>query len=365
MKIGILTFHNVPNYGAALQAFALKTYLSELGNTVGIIDYQCPGNSDEFKPDNRRKSRKQSKNALKGVIKSALYSMFADKDYTLKYDRFCDFFNKHYFSVKYTDDIYNSFDAVFCGSDQIWNPSITNGFKLPYFGGKRDGKTLAVSYAASCGDINELSDDLKADFFSYVRKLDFVGVREQGLYDVLLAQGIDCNCTVDPTFLLSQSDYIKKLNLKRTDSSKYLLQYSLQKNSALDEMAERAAEEKGLKVVNICGYIPYEPKGKRLFDVGPVEFLQYLYNAEYVVTDSFHGVALSINFQKDFNACMPKLRKGRISDLLEALSLNDRIYSEQNGLVTDSINYADVNKRLEKAVSSSKLFISEALGSRK
>ena len=359
MKIGILTFHNVPNYGAALQAFALKTYLTKKGNNVSVIDFQCPGNNSDFLPERRKKKFIFSNNPLKKIIKSIIYSIYVNKDYIKKWSEFEDFSNK-YFNVSADN---NDFDIVFCGSDQIWNPEITKGFKPEYFCINKSEKTVSAAYAASCGDITDFNDEQQSQFLSLVDKMDFVGVREKSLCDFLKQNGIDSLCTIDPTFLLSDEDYIKELNLGKTENAKYVLQYALQNTKELDEAAEIIAKEKGLEIIKICGYIPFNGKGNGIFNEGPKGFLQYLYNADYVVTNSFHGVALSLIFEKDFTSSLPKLRKGRITDLLDMLSLKNRILEDKNNIMTNKIDYETVNCRLKEMISDSTDYIEKVLRS--
>ena len=358
MKIGILTFHNVPNYGAALQAFALKKYLTKLGNTVSVIDFQCPGNDSTFLPENQKKNFTASANPIKRILKDALYSINIKKDYAVKWAKFENFAKEHF---NISPDEIKGFDVVFCGSDQIWNPEITKGFKSKYFGIETDDKTISASYAASCGDITEFSDEQISEFLALIKNLDFIGVREKSLCEALKENGIDALCTIDPTFLLSSEDYIKQLNLTKTEKPKYLLQYALQNTKELDEAAAEIAKNKGLKIIKICGYAPLKSKGKGIFDAGVQEFLQYLYNAEYVVTNSFHGVALSLIFKKDFTSSLPKMRKGRITDLLESLSLQDRIFKDKNNIVTDKVNYDIVGEKLSDMILYSTDYIEKVL----
>ncbi len=358
MKIGILTFHNVPNYGAALQAFALKTYLTKMGNTVSVIDFQCPGNDSAFLPENSKKSFVASTNPIKRILKEVIYSVNIKKDYAVKWAKFENFAKKH-FNIS-PDDI-NDFDVIFCGSDQIWNPGITNGFKSKYFCSCDMGNAVSASYAASCGDIAEFSDEQFSEFLALIKNMDFVGVREKSLCDTLKENGIEALCTVDPTFLLSSEDYIKQLNLTKMQKPKYLLQYALQNTKELDEAAAEIAKQKGLEVIKICGYVPFKSKGKGVFNAGPQEFLQYLYNAEYIVTNSFHGVALSLIFEKDFTSSLPKSRKGRITDLLGSLSLENRILKDRNNIMTDKIDYDIVGNKLSDMISCSTDYIEKVL----
>lgn len=361
MKIGILTFHSVPNFGAALQAFALKTHLESLHHTAHVIDFKCAGNNDNFRPEILKKHFSLSKNPLKRAGKSLLFQLYIQKSYQKKCDRFAAFSQKHFDLLPYINDRFDGFDAIFCGSDQIWNPKITAGFQQPYFGADPDSGVIAASYAASCGDVNELSGSEKSEFFNLLKRMRRISVREQSLCAFLKEEGVPASCVLDPTFLLSDSDYIDKLSLQKTDGPKYLLQYSLQKSDKLDQIAAQIAKEKGLKIVNVCGYIHPGPHEDRNFDAGPVEFLQYLYNASYVLTNSFHGVALSLIFKKDFNALLPAVRKARIADLLAQLSLSDRICNDTDTSNTESINYTRVSADLEPLVASSKAFVLDVL----
>lgn len=361
MKIGILTFHNVPNYGAVLQALALKSYLSEQGHTVQIIDYQCKGNSDEFAPKEFKRGFIESSNWIKRILKIVLFSVFAERDYAHKYDRFRAFSKKYYDLEKNAEEIFNSFDVVFCGSDQIWNPMITDGFQLPYFGAQTPRKAIVASYAASCGDISEFDDKTKEEFFSYVKQLDHVAVREPSLCKTIQNEGIACKCTVDPTLLLTPSEYIQILGLQKKSGKKYLLQYSLQKNSELDDLARMVAKAKNLEIVKVCGYVNIGFKKDGIYDVGPVDFLEKLYNAEHVVTNSFHGIALSLVFKKDFNVCLPCSRKSRILDLLEELSLQKRIYRKDGQLDIGNVDYQSVSHQIGEMTADSKKYIEKVL----
>ena len=362
MKIGILTFHNVPNYGAVLQAFALKTYLSELGNDVSIIDYQCPGNDSAFSPMLRKKGYINSSNLVKKTVKWLNYIFFAESAYSKKWAKFETFSHKFFNKIS-ADGLFKEFDLVFCGSDQIWNPQITGGFRDVYFGLGNDGRCKVASYAASCGDIKEFDVEKKERLLAMVRNISFVGVREKSLFEFLKKENVDASINIDPTFLLNAEEYASKLNLKKTAGEKYLLQYSLQNDKKVDEIAGKIAKEKGLKVIKVAGCLTASVGERAKLDVGPEEFLEYLYNAEYVVTNSFHGVALSVGFKKDFSSLLPKQRKGRVADFLSALSLDDRICTGEKTVNHSCVNYDDVTYKLEDMISEAKRYIACVLES--
>lgn len=356
MKIGIATFHNTPNYGAVLQAFALLTYLKGRGHDVNVIDYLCAGNDESFSPNNIEETIKKNPNFIKRTIKIFLFSFFVKKEYSKKYKKFKDF--QHSFLNLCSFDT-KDFDAVFFGSDQIWNPRITHGFKPFYFGADTSSQTIAASFAASCGDVSTVSSE-EDDFYSNLCNLDYIGVREKGLYNYIRSLGLNCSLTLDPTLLLNKEDYIKELNLQKT-SDAFILVYELHKNKELDIFAQQLSKKTGLKIKKVCGFLPFDgKKNKGFFDFGPIDFLELLYNSKYVITNSFHGIALSIIFEKNFNVVLPNFRSERITDFLSMLSLQNRIVSLGKSDFSN-IDYSHLSNEFIQSVTLSKKYLNSIL----
>lgn len=365
-KVGILTFHCVPNYGAILQAYAFKTFLQKTEKSdISIIDFQCKGNSLGFEPKRYLKSIADSKNPFKKIVKKTIVALLTKRSYTKKCAGFAQFAEEKLNIAQYDDKMYYTYDYLFCGSDQIWNCDITNGFQAPYFGANKPDDSVAVvsSYAASCGDIAEFNSEKKKKLFANVSKLDHVGVRESTLAEVLKKNGINAVATVDPTFLLTKENYIEDLELDTNKRGKpFILQYSLRKSSNLDEAAKKISKEKKLPIVKVCGYVRVIPeKGK--FDVGPKEFLQLLLSSEYVVTNSFHGVALSLVFEKNFNSILPPSRKGRVTDLLQTIGCSNRIWDGNSELDLSDIDYGSISPVLNNCINQSKRYIESVFAS--
>lgn len=358
MKIGILTFHLVPNYGAALQAFALMEYLRQKGHEVSIIDYRCPGN-DGFSPS-RIFSKKIVSYRIKYIAHYVLSNLLSKKTYCQKYIAFCKFWEGKYVLSSLDKD---SFDAVFCGSDQIWNPSITKGLDKTFFG-LHDAVVFSkkIAYAASCGDVNSLSLEDKELLVSYVRRMDAVSIREKPLNDLLVKKGIDSEVVLDPSFLLSKDDYIKHFYDGRFNNQDYILVYELHKVPSIPLIAKAVAKQKNLKIVYVCGYQKMTFFcHNHVYSAGPVEFINYIAKAKYVVTNSFHGLAFSLIFEKDFNVCLPKVRKERLTNLLDSVGLLDRIVAKVDSINTTSIDYNQVNQKKKALIDISKMFIDKVL----
>lgn len=363
-KIGILTFHNVPNYGAVLQSYALKNFLEKNSMCeVNIIDFQCQGNDNAFESQEIQRSLINGKELfLKKIIKLIRYITFDKKNYTKKLKEFSEFRSKYLSLDSELGSLSTNYKLLVCGSDQIWNPNITGGFQDYYFGAntnQRDVKT--ISYAASCGDVAEISSHYEKQFFKIVKNLYKVGVREETLNSYLLENQVNSSCNIDPTFLLSKEEYINNFKLNAS-TQKCILVYALQKNEILNEVAQVIAKKLNLPIICICGY---HSKGihkkNELFDVAPTTFLELLYNSEYVITNSFHGLAFSLIFEKNFNVIMPKSRGTRIIDLLKKTKLTDRIYQKDNINIKD-IDYRNVNNLLKFHIDLSKQYLINEVG---
>jgi uncharacterized protein (DUF3820 family) len=153
---------------------------------------------------------------------------------------------------------------------------------------------------------------------------------------------------VDPVFLLSKNDYIELIEktqhrLLVNLPQRYLLLYQLQQYPAAKKLAKVIAAKKKLEIVELCGCINGWYSNKRVYnDCGPLEFIYLLMNAGYVITNSFHGTAFSILFNKDFNVVESRTGSERIFDLLKLSGLTERLFKEnQNNFSCEPINYRD------------------------
>ena len=364
MKIGILTFHYAHNYGAMLQAYALVTFLRLKGHEAQIIDYRLPFIYDlyellDFKGFFKRYRRKN--NVLIALLKS-IKNFSKHKNKSLKWYRFEDFLNN---SLIKTSRVYSlgeinklNFDCVVCGSDQIWNGSLTGGLEPLYF---CEGLTAPckISYAASNG--NEIVDTKEWGFFkSYISNFRKISVREKGLSDFLSNHGIANRVVLDPVFLLDKQlwqDVCGPVSVKR-----YLLTYSFNENPNFFVEAKKLADKKHLQVV--CFLFKRNESLSsdiiQIVDGGPKEFVCYFKEASFVVTNSFHGTAFSVLMQKQFYTVPPLRGRERVDSLLDVLGLSDRI---ANADFDDKamIDYHEVCGKLNLLRKKSVNFLTEAL----
>ncbi len=360
MKLGILTYHFAINYGAVLQVFALQETFKKLQIESQIINYVPDFHEKLYDIIEIKKSILLNKKTkpLKTILKYLFYILFHEKDYKNKVSKFKHFSkinlsltNKitNYYELK---DFNQEFTHIVCGSDQIWNPELSNNFDDSYFCKFCDSNIVKISYAASIGDINLLKNDiLKINFLKLLNNFNHVSVRESNLSDFIINNSNTKSIvTLDPTLLLDQKEYCRIAIKSRIIKENYLLIYQLNINPKLAEIAKIVAKKFNLKIVTLMGNLFQNSIHTNLLkSIGPSEFVSLFRDASYIVTNSFHGTAFSIIFQKNFNIVLNDNRNDRMLNLLNNLNLENRIfYSGKGDYYTNSLDYTEPFKLLDK-----------------
>lgn len=344
MKIGIITFHRSTNYGAQLQAYALQRFLSLKGHEASVIDYW---------PDYRREREQLfSLSELRGLKATAKLIYILTRLLTcirfVKRRRAARSFAENYMNL--SGD--KNFDVVVYGSDQIWRKFQRTNFKgydQVYFGQDYVAANRRITYAASMGPVNFESESDKAFFNNSLKNFDAISVRESGL-QTMLAEEFDVTATkvCDPTLLLSADDWSSLIDNRYFPAYPYILYYRLNPNSTADRFVERLSAAKGMKVIEFRGKIPMMHYDSRYhLSAGPQEFLSVLGGAQYVVSTSFHGVALSIRLHKQFYFVSKEKNANRAMSLLSDLGLqNRRVTDWRNHPLNDCIDYRNCENEL-------------------
>ena len=223
MKIGILTFHNAINYGAVLQCYALKEFLSQRGHDVQVIDYRVPIIEEYKKMISFPLISEQ-----KGLIKRFAFLLLNLILYRRK-QRAVEVFDE-YLKLRLnlskricsSQEISTEYDLIFFGSDQIWNPRICNGFDPILWGQFRKDGIKFVAYAASLGELSFLSDEQWVYAQNHIGVFDYVSVRENIVRDALCEKtGIPIDCCIDPTLIID--DKVFKSSAIRPNFNNYVL----------------------------------------------------------------------------------------------------------------------------------------------
>lgn len=350
-KIGILTYHSGFNYGACLQAYALQTTLKKFGYDSEIINFE----TEDFVASREMFSRKprRMKEVIKNITRIPYWKSLHERERM---------FNSYTFDVlkstkryKTEQEVINhaeDYDCIICGSDQIWNlthvkddPAITPLFFLNF-----PKKQRRVAYAASFASFTKIASHHEEEFLPWLKQFDAISVREQDGYDYVKSKGLDCTLALDPTILLDKEEY-EPICRDRLIEGKYIAMFGWNTNDDLVSAAKEVSKKLGLPVYNIvppprkmfCG-IP------RKLDVGPCEFLSIIKNAEFVVTNSFHGTAFSTTFEKPYVSIVTGKADTRMNSLLEQLGLADHLVHKED-MDIDRMLATDFSGVHEKKVS--------------
>lgn len=329
MKIGILTFHAARNYGAVLQCRCLYEVLRSLGHDVSVIDYRPDYLIEPYK---LWKSRflKHPKTMLKVSARMAG---------ALKREAgFRSFENE----IALSPFGQGGFDAIFYGSDQIWNRNICNGVDPVFYAAAPfAASAINISYAASDGDVVPSAEE-KVAIRKYLHNFSYIGVRESSMVERMDSEGIPAELNLDPV-LLAGKEVTDNLCSPPVVKEPYVLTYEAIDNPAVADKAKRAAAERGLRVVQIAR----SPYSEGINKFSPREFVALFRDAEYIVTTSFHGTALAILYGKDYEFVHTGTHAdGRIDSLLGSLGDNQAEGLEH--MKKESMGY------IEKALSSIK-----------
>lgn len=352
-KIGIVTFFKSYNYGVWLQAYATQKALEELGYSVEIINYANPQEEQKLKYSYKEGGK------LYGYVTSFLKSLLFGK---VRYYRKA--FGKHlnsYYRItagKYDncqDMSELTYDVLVAGSDQIWSPDTTNGVLDPAFLLKFGHAGKRISIASSIGSKKVREQDLITfkDAFSH---FDAISVREDFAKDELQPlTEIPIQVIADPTFLLRKEMWESLIREKAAypcENQDYILTYFV----STDKRSERYfnivqgyAKKLNLPVwcVQFSTY-KNENCDKKIVGATMADFLKLIQHAKLVITDSFHGTALSINLNTEFVAIENRSNPERVRNLLGKLDLTERIDLSPAHYHEKEIDFWKVNEKIEK-----------------
>lgn len=314
-KVGIVTFHNHPNYGAVLQAYALKSVQEEHGCEVWFLcDERKAAATSNDAPAAAISETEQEKRARRA--KELLLKM-AEKQMEPQKRIFTDFAARHFSETVLTDqsDLNEEFAFFVAGSDQVWNCEITKPDPFWFLDFAAPEKRF--SYAASFG-MDALPEDWKGWYRQQLLGFSRISVREpSGQTIVAELTGAAAEVCPDPVFL-PEVELWENLMVPR---EKAVVAYMIEFDEPLYHAAQKRAEDLGLPLVYITNVNLTPNNLKRTFCT-PEEWLGYFHNAEAVYTNSFHGLSFSCLFHKSVHyRGLQRLskRNNRIENLLQIL----------------------------------------------
>lgn len=367
MKIATITCHRVYNHGAALQAWALATYLKSKGHDVNIMDYRPDYLSGQY--DLKVNNSRFDKPVIKWLyLLAKIPSWLRALPRKSAFDKFDEKFiaplvtNKCYSSLEDLKQKSPDSDVYIAGSDQIWNTKLKNGTDAAFYLDFGNPKVKRLSYAASFAT-SELRAGTEAFVTSELKNFDAISVREPSGINLLESMGYQGTLVCDPVFLIDAEVWARDIATKDGEGEKYVLVYDFECSEEIRKVVQRIAKAKDLKIYSIGPwYLKYADKC--FIDYGPDSFVALVKNATVVVSNSFHATAFSFIFKKD--VFVVKRADGlnvRMQDLLNRYGIIDRLVdgSALDEDLLNRIDYQKVDCILQKEIDESKLWLKNNL----
>ena len=362
-RFGIVSYNiygNFTNYGSALQSWALHQAIDRQGRSRWesvLVDY-CPDILRDKDPLDPMKNMWDQDETSQRMCQLSLPAI---RENYYKFDRF--YQTRFRRSAKsYTSENFNEvvaeekLDGFVCGSDTIFCMD-EFGFDDGYYANypcMKDG--FAVAYAASFGDPT-LTPEVCAVLNERLQNFKAFGLREEQMVPYVREHtDVPVQRVVDPTLLLTSEDY-DRIAAPRQEEEKYLLLYARRYNPEMEAYAEEIAARKGLKIVEISLRATNAEKHRMFYEAGVEEFLSLVKHAEYVVTNSFHGMIFAVQYRRPFVIFSRFQCNNKIDEILALFGLSERILVERSQTAPDEIDYDAVHERISKARDKSLAFL--------
>lgn len=382
-KIGLCIAHTGTNYGQLLQAFATQEVIQNCGFETEIIQY-ISGKKKSIRPSYAAAvvAGKKIISAISQKIRKSDFEILDDLHQLNIKERICvsnSFRNNRFVNIVRCNGIdelrFKSKDyfAVLVGSDQVWLPdvAVSNFYTLRFAapGVRR------ISYATSLG-VSSYPSYVKKTAGDFWTKIDFLSVREQQGKNIIQSiVDIPVEVVVDPTYLLTKERWEELIPSEKIVEDGYILCYYLSDSEPIKQYARKFANIKGLRLVSIlsneCNSDDSQFADEVLVGKSPEDFVNLIRNAEFILTDSFHGLAFSVINQKQFlifyrkRVDVKESRNSRIDNIVCLWGIEDRLIRDPQKMEfpTNDIDYNAVSERVEILKSKSMEFLNRALKS--
>lgn len=367
-KVGTVTFHASHNVGSNLQAYALQEFVKEIAKKneepieYKIINLRTKEQRDLY---NYRKTSR----GIKKLAREMLFSRSLKK----KEDRFEDFIN-HQLNLTKTYETEEElkkgkldFDYYISGSDQLWNLTAYDFNWSYYLDFVKSGKK--ISYAASFGPLERFQEkNTEEKIAKLLEQYDALSVREEGSkkrVENLIKRVPDIH--VDPTLLIPKEKWEAMIKDDPIIKGDYIFFYSFKMSKERVLCLKKISRRLKMPIIVMNPLIKYDIMGgfTRVYDAGPLEFLNLIKYAKLVISASFHGTVFSILLQRPFYS-LNGMKDLRISNLLKLANLENRNLMVEDDLDTKLQNVFDVDfskskEMIKKQRSKSEEYLKKAL----
>jgi len=371
MKIALMTrFHN-DNYGTVLQAAALLRVLKSYGHEVDIIDYAPTDNVMTLAGRSRRwmgvpgviRSSRAARNpVITSEVSGEEFEAFRERNLT---------FTPHCETLTDLERLNELYDAFVCGSDRIW---MAMSFDPRYFLDFVKDPERMIAYAPSILETENSDPTVIAQMKQLISRFNYLSVREENgrkyLDEVFVTKALEL---ADPTLLIEPDDWGGALQLPSSADEyggRYMLVMFRNPSRAYQDAAAKLAARLVLPQIIIPIHASDLKQENVIRDsVGPGQFVSLIRNAAYICTDSYHGTALALSFQKEF-CCFERYTErellplnNRVRYILDAVGLRSRLYSPETSIeqYIRPIDYIPVNYKLDALKLKSREFLKDSL----
>ncbi len=345
MKIDVITLHAVKNYGSVLQTLATQEIFKSFGHDVEIINYIREDCLD--------------KNLMSYWCGSNPIKRIAMWPTLVRWKKVFNQFISTHINVgekiyTYEEDFKNfpvNADMYCTGSDQVWNSGWNGGIEKPLFLSFIPEDKFKFAYAASFGK-KRLSDEEVKITKPFIDQYQYISVREDYAKNILEEQYgyTRCQHVVDPT-LAFDGDFWRKYATPSKIKGDYILIYNLNRSKEFDDYAVNLSKKNGLKLVRLCTrYDQFYRPGKSVLVPEVFEFITLIDNAKYVLTDSFHATAFSLNMNTEPICVYPSEYGGRLESILRMTDSIQRHVEnyEDFDVVNRKVDFDTVNRVLSE-----------------
>lgn len=357
-KSGIITYFG-ENYGACLQAYAVQETMKKCGFNTEIINY-LPG-YETSKLQMYLKKIKYLANLKKYINEKKIMSKYSEQQLN-RSKKFREFVKKY---LNITSKKYNNiselknenldYDVYITGSDQLWNPIHHKCNPIYFLDFVTKGKKR-VAFAPSIARA-EIPDEYKTKMTRLLEKMDYISVREDINVQTVkeLVPHKEVEHVLDPTLMLAANEWDKIMDAPIYNEP-YIFCYLFGDLDYIGEFVEYIKEKTGYKIVSM----PYNVRElenedtAKIFDAGPLEFVNLIKNASIIITDSFHATAFSINYQKPFYTLLrqkednPDNMNSRFFSILKLVGLEERLILPESDFPTENFTFIDYEKPMQK-----------------
>ena len=368
-KVGIITFHNTSNYGAALQTFATISAIQQLGFDAEIIDY-----SNKYRNSKYSGGKRIYESIVNKKFKQAAKYLVVLPGIIIRNHEFGKFHNSfikksdiQYKGEKFLEKDTLKYDAVVSGSDQIWNYK-NNGCDFNFLLEFVNDKVKKVAYSSSFGLI-ELPTELRSRYKNCLKRFDCISVREKTAVDLVKSlTGRSPFLAIDPVLLHERKFWANmsgKIEFEQDAFDFYYLNDNVHRSSDIFSLIEGSRRREKISVGAFLVSDFFDSMIHIKNHVGPQSFISYVEKARFVFTTSFHAVVFCLIFNTPFYVFMSgdKGRDSRLIQILDTFGLLDRALQRDRmpEFPNAFVDFEKFNRLWKELRDESLLFIDKAL----